>query len=135
MKQYGGAGNIYLVPPDKHKFSICSLFAPNHCRESCQPSSGANCFQRVRLDAGPSTGFRSRGTKSHKGGCIFKYNIGCMQQPGDQTLKWGAQTLNGVSGHHCPPAGDGPGWMDFAPSCPCSDVHIFLNLSDCVYRL
>jgi len=49
VKQYVGPGNVYYLQR-KNKSSICRLFLPNHCRESCQPSSGANCFQRVRLD-------------------------------------------------------------------------------------
>jgi len=35
--------------------------------------------------SGPSPGFRSRVSQNHNGGYIFKYNIGCMQQPGNQT--------------------------------------------------
>ena len=35
---------------DKLKSSICRLLIPNHCRESSQPSSGAYCFRKVRLD-------------------------------------------------------------------------------------
>ena len=34
----------------------------------------------------PSPGFRSRGDQNLQGGAtFFKYNIGCMQQPGGQT--------------------------------------------------
>jgi len=29
---------------------------------------------------------------------------------GESDMKWGAQVLNGVAGHHWPPGGDGPHW-------------------------
>jgi len=53
-------------------------------------------------------GFATGRAKDQKGGCIFTYNIGCMQQLGGQTWNWGAQILNVGAGHHWPPAGDGP---------------------------
>jgi len=41
--------------------------------------------QKVAGKSGPSPGFRNRGGKDQKGGHIFNYNIGCMQQPEGQT--------------------------------------------------
>ena len=38
-----------ILLQDKHKSSICKQFVPNHYREFCQPFSGSNCFQRVRV--------------------------------------------------------------------------------------
>ena len=77
------------------------------------------------LVAGPSPGFSSRGSKTRRGQTpeggvtFFKFNFGCMQQPGGQTwnggtdFKWGA-------GHHCTPTGDDPAlrtwlfwWLEF----------------------
>jgi len=39
------------------------------------------------VGTGPSPGFRSNGAKNHKGGHIFKYNIGCMQLRGSKHAK------------------------------------------------
>jgi len=35
--------------------------------------------------------FAAGGDKNHKGGTFFIYNIGCMQQPGGKTSKWGGR--------------------------------------------
>ena len=43
----------------------------------------------------------ARGAKNQKGATFLNYCIGCMQQPGGQTLN------GGTTG---PLAGDGPGW-------------------------
>jgi len=53
-------------------------------------------FPRVRwqLGTGPSPGFRSRRVPEITRGCTFsKYNIGWMQQPGDQTWNGGRAPL------------------------------------------
>jgi len=59
--------------------------------------------------AGPSPGFSIRGgqtpeegAKSQKGGRTFKIQYWTYAAAGGPNVKWGA-------GHHCPPAGDGPG--------------------------
>jgi len=47
------------------------------------------------------------GDKNHKGGIFFKYSIGCMQQPEEQTWNEGTN-------FNLPPAGDGPAYADLS---------------------
>jgi len=49
-----------------------------------------------------SLGFRSRGHQKPEGATFFKYNIGYMQQPGDQTWN-GGPDFKWWSGHHWTP--------------------------------
>jgi len=48
------------------------------------------------------------GPKQEGGATFLKCCIGCMEQPGGQTLNEGAQISNGGAVHHWPPAGDDP---------------------------
>jgi len=49
-----------------------------------------------------SPGFRSRGDQNHKGGNIFKCNIGCIQQPGAKH-EMGGTDFKWRAGHTGPP--------------------------------
>jgi len=58
--------------------------------------------------AGPSQGFRIKGGKKTQGGAtVFKYNIGCMQQPG-ANYEMGCRTP-------LAPTGDDPGVWSNSP--------------------
>jgi len=65
--------------------------------------AGGLSSAKILPKPGPSPGIRRRGAETTKGGIFFKYNIGCMQQPGAKhemgstDFKWGEGTT-----------GDGP---------------------------
>ena len=72
----------------------------------------------VLILAGPSPGCSSRGGKNQKegpktrrGGHVFKYSIGCMQQPVGQAWNGGGTDFKRGPGTTGPPAGDGPGYL------------------------
>jgi len=69
-------------------------------------ASSEHAFQHP-LDPGPSPEFRNQeGPKVIRGSTFFKYNNGCMQQPGTKYEIGGPGTTG-------PPAGDGPAFIGF----------------------
>jgi len=87
-------------------------------REGCEISS---------LVAGPSPRFSSRGSqkpdggaKKQKGGHIFKIQYWMYAATGVPNVKWGVHRFQMGGGHHWPPAGDGPVWLNIRncrPGC------------------
>jgi len=73
----------------------------------------------LSLVAGPSPRFSSRegknqmeGQKNRKGGHIFKIQYWMYAATGGPNVKWGSTDFKWGGGHHWPPAGDDPVWLN-----------------------
>ena len=67
----------------------------------CEIISADDTASGEAVRSGPSPGFSSRGGQNPEGGAHFKIQYWMYVTTGGPNVKWG-------SGHHCPPACDGP---------------------------
>jgi len=73
--------------------------------------------------AGPLPGFRSKGgQKTQGGGTFFKYNIGCMQQPGAKHEMGASDTMQQPGAKHEMGASDTTG-PPLATTLECGQIH------------